>query len=121
MNVFDQIMELEAQKQKLLEEAKQDALKRAEKAVKELNDLGFHYQLVEGSTGTKQPTTNRRRGISDEVLQLVKSAPSGLSRADVLDKLNAETPAEKQSISNALANLKKKGTIVNNDGVYTKA
>jgi hypothetical protein len=35
-----------------LEDAKKEALDNAEKAVAELNELGFHYSLVEGAAST---------------------------------------------------------------------
>lgn len=118
MSIFEQIMELEAKKQSLLDQAKREALTRAEKAVSELNDLGFHYELVERSTPTKTQNTTRRAGVSEQVLEVVKSAPAGLTRADVLTQLNAESSSEKHSVSNALANLKKKGKLTNTDGLY---
>jgi hypothetical protein len=48
--VLEKLKALDAQRAQLLEGAKKEALDKAEKAVAELNELGFHYSLVEGST-----------------------------------------------------------------------
>lgn len=113
--IDQQIKELEAQKQKLIEDEKKTALKKAQAAVDALNALGFHYSLVNAATSTRP----RRSGVRAEVKALVKKHP-GITRADILDKLDAkgEKKAE-QSISNALANLKKAGEITLTDGQYS--
>ena len=120
---IDQIMELEAQKQALMTKAKTEALNTAEKAIADLNNLGFHYRLVEGgttaprtvSTSTRSP---RKGGISEQVLAVIKASAEGLTRAGVLAALNADDTKAEQSISNALSNLKKKGQLTANGGVY---
>ncbi len=122
-NYIDQIMELEAQKQALMAKAKAEALSSAEKAVADLNNLGFHYRLVEGGTTTRTTSVNsaprtRRGGVSDDVLDTIKAAPNGLPRAAVLEQLGATDKAGQQSISNALSNLKKKGQLTAENGVY---
>jgi hypothetical protein len=50
--VLEKLKALDAQRAQLLEGAKKEALDNAEKAVAELNELGFHYSLVEGATST---------------------------------------------------------------------
>jgi hypothetical protein len=42
------IKELEAEKSKLIESAKSEALARAKQAVADLNELGFRYSLTQG-------------------------------------------------------------------------
>ncbi len=124
---IDQIMELEAQKQKLMAQAKDEALKMAEKAVSDLNNLGFNYRLVEGSTTTRTAsastgaTRTRRGGVSDDVLDLIKKAPDGLPSSAIQDQLGAHDKSAKQSIANALSNLKKKGQLTAENGVYKAA
>jgi hypothetical protein len=54
--VLERLKALDAQRAQLLDGAKKEALDNAEKAVAELNGLGFHYSLVEGS-----PTTSTAR------------------------------------------------------------
>jgi hypothetical protein len=55
--VLEKLKALDAQRAQLLEGAKKEALDNAEKAVAELNELGFHYTLTEGaavSTATQR-------------------------------------------------------------------
>jgi hypothetical protein len=49
-SVLEKIKALDAQRATLLEGAKKEALETAERAVAELNELGFHYTLTEGAT-----------------------------------------------------------------------
>ena len=44
--VLEKLKALDAQRAQLLDDAKKEALDNAEKAVAELNELGFHYSLV---------------------------------------------------------------------------
>jgi hypothetical protein len=48
-SVRDRIKALDEEREKLLVTAKAEALEKAEKAVAELNQLGFHYSLTEGA------------------------------------------------------------------------
>jgi hypothetical protein len=50
MSVLEKLKALDAQRAQLLDDAKKEALDNAEKAVAELNELGFHYSLVEGAS-----------------------------------------------------------------------
>jgi hypothetical protein len=53
--VLEKLKALDAQRAQLLDDAKKEALDNAEKAVAELNELGFHYTLTEGaSTSTRR-------------------------------------------------------------------
>jgi hypothetical protein len=49
-SVLEKLKALDAQRAQLLEDAKREALHNAEKAVAELNELGFHYSLTEGAS-----------------------------------------------------------------------
>ncbi len=49
MSVLEQLKALNEQRDKLLEGAKNELLKVAQKAVAELNELGFDYSLIEGA------------------------------------------------------------------------
>jgi hypothetical protein len=54
--VLEKLKALDTQRGQLLEDAKKEALENAEKAVAELNELGFHYRLTEGaSTAARAP------------------------------------------------------------------
>jgi hypothetical protein len=48
--VLEKLKALDAQRTQLLEDDKKEALENAEKAVAELNELGFHYTLMEGAS-----------------------------------------------------------------------
>jgi hypothetical protein len=48
--VLEKLKALDAQRATLLDDAKKEALDNAEKAVAELNELGFHYSLTEGAS-----------------------------------------------------------------------
>lgn len=114
---MDQIKKLDEQKAQLLHGAKQEAIALANQGIKALNELGFNYRLVSEDT-VAQRTGTRRTGIRDEVLSMVKANP-GITRSTLLDKMNARgDKSAEQSISNALAALKKAGTITADGGAY---
>jgi hypothetical protein len=50
--VLEKLKALDAQRAQLLDDAKKEALDHAEKAVAELNELGFHYTLTEGASAS---------------------------------------------------------------------
>lgn len=59
MSTMDQIKKLDEQRRKLLDDAKQEALEKAQRAIAELNSLGFNYTLNSsgrrgGGKGTRQ-------------------------------------------------------------------
>jgi hypothetical protein len=54
--VLEKLKALDAQRATLLEDAKKEALENAERAVAELNELGFNYSLTDGAPST---TTTR--------------------------------------------------------------
>lgn len=122
----EQIMALEAQKQELMKKAKDEALSAAEKAIADLNNLGFHYQMVLNETrGTASKTARaststrtRTGGASDTVLEVLRAAPQGLSRGAVLEQMNAHDTKSQTSITNSLSNLKKKGQLTLDGGIY---
>ncbi|WP_187429222.1 hypothetical protein ROLI_028870 [Roseobacter fucihabitans] len=124
MSVIDEIKELEAKKQKLLSAAKAEALKAAQKAIGDLKALGFEYHLAEGAKPKlprtpRKPASKPRRGDTREkVQQLITDADSGLMRKEIIAALNATDKPAQQSISNALAALKKAKVITSEGRVY---
>ena len=83
-----------------------------------LAELGFNYRLVQSDTAPVT-TGKRRTGIRDEVLAKVKAHPDGIARAVLLDEMGVRgDKSGEQSVSNALASLKKAGTITADGGVY---
>ena len=59
--VLEKLKALDAQRAQLLEGAKKEALDNAEKAVAELNELGFHYTLTEGASVSPSPARAPRK------------------------------------------------------------
>jgi hypothetical protein len=62
-SVRDKLRALNEERAKLLEAAKKEALDQAEKAIAELNELGFHYSLRaprKAGTGTEAPEREAR-------------------------------------------------------------
>lgn len=118
MSVLEEIRKLDEQKNKLIESAKKQALRKVDAALMELSELGFNYQLVEkGSAPTT--TSKRRSGMRQQVLDLIKGKPHGIARADLIEAMEAKgDKSAEQSISNALSALKKQGTITSADGQY---
>jgi hypothetical protein len=55
--VLEKLQALDAQRAQLLAGAKKEAIDKAEKAVAELNALGFHFTLVEGASTARAPRT----------------------------------------------------------------
>jgi hypothetical protein len=59
--VLEKLKALDAQRAQLLDDAKKEALENAEKAVAELNELGFHYTLTEGARASALPARAPRK------------------------------------------------------------
>jgi hypothetical protein len=60
--VLEKLKALDAQRAQLLEGAKKEALNNAERAVAELNELGFHYSLTEGASTASPARAPRKAG-----------------------------------------------------------
>lgn len=107
---LDRIKALEEERAKLINEAKTEALKKAEDAIKELNDLGFNYRLTQGDAPSRA-TGARRTGIRQQILDIIKEHPQGIDRATLKEKMGADDKASEQSLSNAIAALTKNNDI----------
>jgi hypothetical protein len=83
-------LSLRKQAEDLLRDAKQEALDKALKAIADLNDLGFMFQLLEGD----EPYTANRGRYHYRVVDINKSQPSiGLTEAIKLaQRLSQEHP-----------------------------
>jgi hypothetical protein len=73
--VLEKLKALDAQRAQLLEGAKKEALDNAEKAVAELNELGFHYSLVEGASITASPARAPRKAASQAPKRQARDLP----------------------------------------------
>ena len=122
MSILDEIRKLDEKKAKLLDDAKAEALKKAKEAISMLGELGFNYRLVEGETAQPRVSGKRRTGIREDVLSTIKAHPNGIARAELLEAMNMKgDKSGEQSVSNALAALKKAGTVTAEDGNYKVA
>jgi hypothetical protein len=59
--VLEKLKALDEQRAQLLEGAKKEALDNAERAVAELNELGFHHTLTEGASVSTSPARAPRK------------------------------------------------------------
>lgn len=66
---------------------------------------------------TEKPRRRRRGKVREEVLNVIRNS-NGMKRKDVLEAMGADDKKSQQSISNALANLKKVGDLHYEDGLY---
>jgi hypothetical protein len=73
-NVLEKLKALDAQRSQLLDDAKKEALDNAERAVAELNELGFHYALVE-SAATTSPARAPRKTASQAPKRQARDVP----------------------------------------------
>jgi hypothetical protein len=72
--VLEKLKALDAQRAQLLEGAKKEALDNAEKAAAELNELGFHYSMVEGAS-TTLPARAPRKAASQAPKRQARDLP----------------------------------------------
>lgn len=111
-----EIRKLEEQKKALITKERDALVAKANDAIAKLRELGFNYRLAE-LDAPQRSTGTRRSGIREKVLEIVKKGSA--SRAQVLEQLAAKgDKSAEQSVSNALAALKKNGSIDLQDGMY---
>jgi hypothetical protein len=73
--VLEKLKALDAQRAQLLDDAKKEALENAEKAVAELNELGFHYILTEGASPSFSETKAPRKASSHASKRQARDLP----------------------------------------------
>jgi hypothetical protein len=73
-SVLEKLKALDAQRAQLLDDAKKEALDNAERAVAELNELGFHYGLTEGAP-TTSPARAPRKAASQAPQRQARDVP----------------------------------------------
>jgi hypothetical protein len=77
--VLEKLKALDAQRAQLLEGAKKEALDNAERAVAELNELGFHYSLIEGAS-TASPARAPRKASAQAPKRQTRGEPCPICR-----------------------------------------
>ena len=73
--VLEKLKALDAQRAQLLDDAKKEALDNAEKAVAELNELGFHYTLTEGPSASPASARAPRKASSQAPKRQARDLP----------------------------------------------
>jgi hypothetical protein len=73
--VLEKLKVLDAQRATLLEDAKKEALDKAERAVAELKELGFHYSVVEGASPSFSETKAPRKASSQAPKRQARDLP----------------------------------------------
>jgi hypothetical protein len=73
--VLEKLKALDAQRAQLLDDAKKEALDNAERAVAELNELGFHYSLVEGASVSVSTPRAPRKASSQTPKRQARDVP----------------------------------------------
>lgn len=126
MDTFEQMIEKErARLGKLrddLNEQQENIFTQLADIDKELDAISA-YERAKSGKPARQPkaakNTRAPRGAKrEELLSLIEDSPN-LTRGEIIEKLGIKgDKAQEQSISNALATLKKAGVIAANDGKY---
>jgi hypothetical protein len=73
--VLEKLKALDAQRVQLLDYAKKEALGNAEKAVAELNELGFHYTLTKGASVSPSGPRAPRKAASQSPKRQARDLP----------------------------------------------
>ena len=68
MSVLEKLKALDEQRVQILKEAKSAALQKAQDAIGELRQLGFHYSLIE-SSGAPVASGPRKEGAGAELAE----------------------------------------------------
>ena len=119
---FEQFVKKERDR---LTKAREDALaKRAEIDARitavdtELAAIDAYEAAKRGKPARAKKTGGRRSGVRQNVLAEIKKHPGGISPAAIKEALGATDTSARQSVSNALAALKRNSEVVAKDGVY---
>lgn len=115
-----------AQERKRLDEQKQEIQQQKAKLDEQIAEIDKELKAIDAyeraKTGATTGKRTRRSGVRDSVLTEVKKHPDGISRSMLLEMMNAKGDKKaEQSISNALANLKKSGQLTADEGIYKAA
>lgn len=116
-----------AEQRERYQKQREDAKAKLDEAEAELRALDAYEQAKKGKPATTADGGHKTRkpretGKRAEVLNLVASYPDGVTAGELKDKLaiRGDKSAE-QSLSNALAALKKSGQVTLEDGTYRVA
>jgi hypothetical protein len=86
---------------------------------KEMKAINAYVAAKTGKPPRATGTGKRRTGQREAILAVVNKHPDGIARANILKTMGVKgDKSAEQSVSNALANLKKAGKIGAKDGKY---
>ena len=127
MERFAEIMQKERED---LSKRREEILRQKEDLDRQLAEIDREFAAIDAYERTRKgqgaapaaSTGKRRTGVRQEVLDTIKRHPNGIRRADLLEEMGAKGDKRaEQSVSNALANLKKQGQVTLEEGVYKTA
>jgi hypothetical protein len=72
---IQRIKELDQERATLFEQAKEEALRRANQAVEDLNALGLNYRLVGGESPAGSKSTDKKRHETGRAANEKRAAP----------------------------------------------
>ena len=105
---------------KELEQKKREIDAEILAAQKELYAIDAYEAARSGKDIRRVRIGSRRSGMRNELTNLIKGHPDGLTRADILLRMNLKgDKSGERSVSNALSALKKQGMLDSKDGNYT--
>lgn len=114
-----------------LAQAKEDALAKKKEAEDALAAIGTElsaiaaYEAAKNGKPARADTERRQRaprqsGKRNEIFKLVQEYPDGVTRGELVEKLAVKGNKQgEQSLSNALAALKKTGKLIQEGGKYS--
>jgi hypothetical protein len=97
--VLEKLRSLDEQRNKLLDEAKAEALQNARKAIEELNSLGFNYALTEEGGGKGKKATGIKRPMKDAACPICKFKTAPLHDARKHRSQDAKKPFTKAELA----------------------
>ena len=122
---FARMISVERQRlQKILEDAfsRKSLIDREIAGIQqELNAMGAFVSAKLGMSGKRRAKRSPRGQKRQQVLDTIKSVPQGLTRGEIIQKLNAAEKSAQQSISNALSALFKSKAVKRENGRYRAA
>ena len=122
---FARMISAERQRlQKILEDAfsRKSVIDREITGIQqELNAMGAFVSAKLGMSGKRRAKRSPRGQKRQQVLDTIKRVPQGLTRGEIIQKLNAAEKSAQQSISNALSALFKSKAVKRENGRYRAA
>ena len=97
--VLEKLRSLDEQRNKLLDEAKAEALQNARKAVDELNALGFNYSLTEEGASKGKKASGIKRPMKDAPCPICKFKTTPLHDARKHRSQEAKKPFTKAELA----------------------